>query len=154
MGDFIDNFAGEVLNSGLCSWLSMRGGWGFEIRDLEDHFKIQLPTLYKDFFIKMGKGAGRFMQGTDFFYKGLFGNREAMEEVLELDGHPFFLGKNIFVFSSHQGYIFHFFDTAEDIHDPPVYGYQEGHLKYDLIAEKFSTFLQTLLEEQKAGWNF
>ena len=153
MSDFIDNFSREVMRSGLCSWSSMRGCWGFEIRDLEARFNIQLPTLYKDFLKKMGKGAGKFMQGTDFFYKGLFSNREAMEEVLELDGQPFVLGKNVFVFSSHQGYIFHFFDNAKDVHDPPVYGYEEGNLKYDLIDDKFSDFLLNILKHQKQEWS-
>lgn len=152
MSDFIDKFAKEVHGSGLC-WDTMRGCWGFEIRDLEKHFNIKLPTIYKDFLKKMGKGAGLFMQGTDFFYKHLFDNREAFEEVLELDGQPFVLTKDIFVFSSHQGYIFHFFDILEDAYDPPVYGYREGDLKFDKIDDKFSTFLLILLEEQKTSWS-
>ena len=153
MSDSINNIANQILSSELSTRWQMRGCWWFEIRGLEKRFEIKLPTVYKDFLKMMGKGAGLFMQGTGFFYKALFGNREAFEEVLELDGHPFVLTKDIFVFSSHQGYIFYFFDTLEDEHDPPVYGYQEGDLKFYKIADKLSTFFLTILEEQKTGWS-
>jgi hypothetical protein len=153
MSDFINDFAKQVINAGLCSGWKMQGCYDFEVRELENHFDLKLPTVYKDFLKKMGKGAGKFMQGTDMFYRHLFDNREAFEEVLDLEGNPFSLDKNIFVFSSHQGYIFFFFNTVEDRFDPPVYIYQEGNLKIERASEKFSIFLLTLLEEQKTGWN-
>ncbi len=149
MNDFIDDFVKQIIGSGLASWWTMRGCRDFEIRDLENHFDIKLPAIYKDFLKKMGKSAGEFMQGTDIFFDYLFDNREAMEEVLELDDNPFFLEKEFFIFSSHQGYIFHFFNTAEDVFDPPVYGYKEGELKVKRIDTSFSTFLLNHLEGQK-----
>jgi hypothetical protein len=113
MPNFIDNFANQVINSKLATWWTMQGCWSYEIRDLENHYKVKLPTIYKDFLEKMGKGAGKFMQGTDMFYRSLFSNQEAIEDVLELECHPFSLEKDIFVLSSHQGYIFHFFNIKD-----------------------------------------
>lgn len=153
MNDFMENFTKEVIDSGLSSWFAMQECWSLEIKGVETHFNIKLPTIYKDFLKKMGKGAGKFMQGTDFFYHNLFDNRKAIEEVLELENFPFSLQESYFVFSSHQGYNFFFFDTNEDAYNPPVYVYQEGELKFEKVDETLTAFLQRLLEEQITAWN-
>jgi hypothetical protein len=139
-------FAALLTKHGLAS-AHFRGCTFIEIRDLESYFGLRLPERYKEFLQTMGKSAGQFMVGTDMFYKSLFNNREALEEVLGLDAHPFPLKKEMFVFSSHQGYIFHFFDTSLGIDDPPVYGYAEGDLEVRAIDKDFSTYLTRLLRD-------
>ena len=152
MSEFVDQLAQLVVASSLSTQRDIRGCSDAEIRELENHFEIRLPKVYKDFLKRMGKGAGLFMQGTDIFYEWLFGNREAMEDVLTLDKNPFSISKQVFVFSSHQGYIFHFFDTSAAQDDPPVYGYGEGELKPRLVNESLSDFLKTAIDEQIEGW--
>jgi hypothetical protein len=146
-----DKLAKRIIHGGLCTWWSMHGCWNFEIKELERHFDIRLPEIYKSFLKKMGKGAGKFMRGTDFFYRHLFANRNAFEEVLASDGKPFSLSANTFVFSSHQGYIFHFFECGNP--DPPVYGYSEGDMKVKKINNSFSEFMIYVVEEEIEGWS-
>ena len=152
MDRLIDTFANELIDSGLATKRDVVGCSSAEIEELERYFDLELPASYKDFLEKMGKGAGLFLQGTDVFYHRLFEIREAMEEVLGLDGNPFSLTKKTFVFSSHQGYIFHFFDTSQHLDDPRVYGYREGELQIKLLGESFIGFLKSCIQEQIASW--
>src|SRR4051812_35680199 len=119
MSSFMDLVVQRVLDGGLSSESSVVGCSDIEILDLERYFDIRLPEAYKQFLNQIGKGAGLFMRGTDFFYDRLFDNRKALQEVLDLEHNPFVLSRDTFVFSSHQGYIFFFFDTAQDLDDPP-----------------------------------
>jgi len=100
----------------------------------------------------MGRKSGLFNQGTDVLYDSLFYNRTAFENVLDSDGEPFSLNHDAFVFMSHQGYIFHFFDTSEHLEDPPVFGYKEGELKPRLINESLSGFLYDSALEELESW--
>jgi hypothetical protein len=152
VGDFIDKIAREIVGGGLSSEREISGCTDAEIRNLEKHFDLKLPEIYRDFLRKMGRGAGLFLRGTDAFYNSLFGNREAMEVVLELDDCPFSISKEAFVFSNHQGYVFHFFDTSDGSVDPRVYGYLEGTLKTQVIDESFSAFLRGSVLEEVEGW--
>jgi hypothetical protein len=141
-----------LVKSGLANKGSISGCLASEITRLEEFFGLSLPVAYRYFLAAMGRGAGAFMQGTDVLYSSLFENRSAMDEVLKLDGNPFDLASSAFVFSCHQGYIFHFFDTAAGMDDPPVHGYREGDMKSKLVAEHFTEFLITTAEEEKATW--
>ncbi|HQU93948.1 MAG TPA: SMI1/KNR4 family protein [Pyrinomonadaceae bacterium] len=152
MANFIDLFAKRVLDSGLSTYWSMSGCSQSEIQRLESTIDLKLPVEYEAFLRKMGHGAGRFMQGTDMFYPRLLDNRSAAEEALEREGFPFYLLPSMFVFSSHQGYIFHLFDCDTHLEDPPVLGFQEGEPALTRISDSFSQFLSQILDEEIRGW--
>jgi hypothetical protein len=96
----------------------------------------------------MGHQAGEFMQGTDMFYRHLFENREAALEVLDAEDYPFQLTPQMFVFSSHQGYIFHLLDCDTHLRDPPVHGFAEGESVLTRVADSFSGYLLPLLKDE------
>lgn len=149
MSEFLDKFAEDLIQWGLASFWTIRGCKTHEITKLEQHFEIRLPQIYKEFLAKMGHRAGIFSQGTDMFYESLFTNREGFQELLEEDKFSFVLEPKLFVFSSHQGYIYHFFNVEENVIDPPIYGYMEGELKIKKVNDSFSAFLIKSLAEQK-----
>ncbi len=145
MNDFIKDFRLKMIDSGLVRGYGMIGCWKFQIRWLEKHFDIQLPSMYKDFLRLMGRGAGHFLACESAFYPELYSNREALEFHLKDIKSDFVLKKSHFVFFNHEGYIFGFFDTEEG-DDPPTYGFDENE-KLVKVSESFSSELLFLLEQ-------
>ena len=153
LDDKLELIALQVVASKLASRRELLGCSEAEIMRLEEFFSLRLPESYKTFLTIMGHGAGFFMRGTDAFYPSLLKNREALSEVLTLDKDPFVLSTTTFVFSSHQGYIFHFFETSHEDQDPSVWGYREGELTRKKIDDTFTSFLLTAIEEEAEAWS-
>ena len=147
---FIDNFAKVVRRSRLCKWWQMRGMRKAEIWEIEKHFEVLLPEIYIDFLAKMGGGAGEFFAGFAIFRNDLFKIRKEFRRVLKRDGDPFDLPSETFVFASHRGNVFFFFDTSDYHKDPPIYGYTRNDRHIRLVSESFSGFLIESLAGQKA----
>ncbi|RFS21165.1 hypothetical protein DVR12_17685 [Chitinophaga silvatica] len=94
-----------------------------EVISLEDHFKLTLPQVYKDFLLLMGRGAGSYMRGTNVFYKDIFLLSSYAEETIrESNLKP--LPSDAFVFWMHQGYIYAYFVMGSD--NPPVTVFYES----------------------------
>jgi len=109
-----------------------------EVIALESFFKIDLPPAYKEFLLKMGKGSGSFMIGSDFEYHKLFelkneANRLLLENNLEI------LPISTFVFWMHQGYQFCYFYLGEN-KNPNVYYFNEVNKKMNKIANTLTDF--------------
>ncbi|WP_026703837.1 SMI1/KNR4 family protein [Flavobacterium soli] len=129
-----------------------------EIKSLEAKINKGLPICYKEFLESMGKDtdatnvkSGLYdytgFEGESIFYDNVYGdytNKDGLIEQLEEDGKDDLLlqikNDNVFVFSSHQGYIYAFFKLDEG-DNPPVYGYHEGQEK-----DNFPKLTDTLLE--------
>jgi hypothetical protein len=94
----------------------------------------------------MGRGAGQFFLGTDMFFPTLLKLRDAAVEMLESEGASFSLSGTDFVFLMHQGYQFAYFDTAAG-DDPPVSMYVEEDTEPSRLAESFSEWLLTSVDE-------
>jgi hypothetical protein len=152
MTNFIDTLVARISEGGLASGFDLVGCDESEIRRLESHFDLELPAAYKTFLKTMGHDAGFFMRFADAFYGRLLGNRRAFEEVLALNGAPFTLGHQVFVFFSQQRYLFFCFDTSQHLDDPEVMGYRKGDLELKVYADRFSTFLLGRAEEEIASW--
>lgn len=75
------------------------------------------------------------------FFDRILELRDYAKELLEEDESAFELKPEYFVFYSHQGYIFAYFDTSNDNNDISIYSYSEGDLipskKHDSIIEFF-----------------
>ena len=149
----MSDFVTSLIRSKLAPRHAIIGCPTSEIREIEQAFGLPLPKSYVEFLRDAGKNAGLFMRGTDMFYPALLKNRAALQDVLDRDGNPFLLSGGTFVFSNHQGYIFHFFDTCVGMDDPPVFGYKEGELSTRKIDESFSMFLMSAVDEQREGWS-
>jgi hypothetical protein len=148
----IESFIERLRSSTLCKTGWVQGCSESEISELEKHFNLHLPLTYKVFLRAVGRGAGKFMQGTDAFYEHLFFIRSALEEVLENNGLSKYLPIDAFVFASHQGYIFYFFETARHLEDPPVFGYMDGGSEIKEINQRLSAFLNDYLDDETGTW--
>ena len=142
-------FAQDLIRNGLATASEIRGCSGREISKLESYFGINLPESYKSFLSVMGHQAGTIYRGTDCFYRHLLDLRGWLEETLAEDQSPFRLTRDAFVFSSHQGVIYHFFYTIDNRRDPAVWGYGEGEMAPRKIDASFTEFLKGSLEDFK-----
>ena len=114
---------------------------------METRYSVQLPAAYKEFLKIAGREAADFMVGTEFYYRDLFGLREAAEELLMENEEDFRLPDNAFVIEMHQGYQFCYLLTAEG-ENPPVYSYNEALRPRHALL--WPTYLEYLDEAVKA----
>jgi hypothetical protein len=94
-----------------------------ELKYIESLNLIDLPKFYKDFLMKMGKGAGNFMKGSSVFYDEIIDLKEWSIELLRENEFKN-LPENSFVFWMHQGYQLSFFILGES-DNPNVYSFSE-----------------------------
>jgi hypothetical protein len=118
-----------------------------EIERLEKHYKINLPTSYKEFLLAMGKDCGNFLLGYDYSFDTLFTlTEESQSLVAEEPSCSFRLSPNDFVFVASQGSQFLFFDTKSG-DNPPVQYFLEGA---DEPKQKYDSFSHCLEQLAKA----
>jgi hypothetical protein len=99
-----------------------------------------LPRIYQMFLLGMGRGAGRFYEGSHIFYPSMLGLKAVANEMLEEEEKELTLPADAIVFVMHQGYQFLFIRSSEG-DDPPVYYYMEGAGEFVKKARCFSEFL-------------
>lgn len=143
----------EILKSIKYRGFDMKGLSSFQVDEIEKFHEVKLPENYKHLLMSMGLDGGGFMKGEDFFYDRIFELKDYASELLEEDESRFSLKASHFVFYSHQGYIFAYFDTFENNIDPSIYYYVEGDLipsrKYNSLEE----FLKEKIDSYPAGHN-
>lgn len=105
--------------------------------------------MYELFLKAMGRGAGKFFEGTDIFYPEILTIKRGAEELLREDEVPFCLSESDFVFCSHQGYQFMYFKLDELNDDPAVYYYLEGSGIIRKKWDHFSSFLLNAIEDHQ-----
>ena len=143
-------FAVFLIKNKLATNDELQGCSEKEIEQLEKHIGAKLPRTYHEFLALMGHNAGIFRSGTNYRYKDLFNLTKDTKEIL-MEG-PFKLPDDVFVFSSHQGYIFAYFRLS-DGDDPSIYAYLEGELNPKKQAASFSDYLAKALEEEITSLN-
>lgn len=136
----------KLVNNGLANYSQIQGCSIEEIQKIEEYFQYPLPKTYKEFLYYMGYRAGRFFAGTDIFYHRIFELKEGFNDLLNDDNSDFKLKETDFVFASHQGYQFMYFNLCEN-DNPPVYYYFEGDMFPHKKWETFSDFLYENMEE-------
>lgn len=88
---------------------------------------VFIPEIYQEFLLKMGKGAGNFLQHLECFYPELLHLKDEVKtEILREDRTTFRLPNDAFVFMANQAYEFFYFQAKGGENDPPVYHYIEG----------------------------
>lgn len=115
-----------------------------KITKIERFYNVSLPQDYKYFLENMGKTGDKFLRGEDCFYDRIFELKGYANELLADDNSQFKFKKEHFVFYSHQGYIFAFFDTSL-IDKLPIYYYYEGDLEPKIKYDSLASFLQDYL---------
>ncbi len=121
-----------------------------EIAALEAACGFALPPSYRAFLAELGRGAGTFLRGTDLFYGALaaFGPA-SLREGVEALGPAFALPPRGFVFLSHQGYSYLWFD-ADGGDDPPVWVAAEGETAPQIVSPAFSAWLAGAADDEIA----
>jgi hypothetical protein len=123
-----------------------------EIDEVEHDQAAPLAESYRRFLELVGRGAGRFLQGSDVFYPLMLGMGQAARELLEENQIPFGWTAEDRVILMHQGYQFDFLRGAGP--DPEVWSYGEGTtvgvpvLSYPC----FTDWLQAQVEQQTRAW--
>jgi len=119
----------------------------FQIDKIEKFYSLKLPEDYKFFLKTMGLDGGGFMKGEDCFYDRIFELKNYALELLEDDETEFKLKDSYFVFYSHQGYIFAYFDTSKNNIDPSIYYYMEGDMVPNKKYDDMNSFFKERLEK-------
>lgn len=138
---FIESFVKMLQENGIAKPYEIKGCSVDEINKLEEYTKLKLPSIYKDFLMALGHGAGNFWKGTDFRYHSLFDFREeAINDVLSKEEDYFKLKDNYFIFVKHQGYLLWYFEIDGN-NDPPIYLYKEYDKDSSKVSSSFSEYL-------------
>lgn len=138
----LDEAKEQLITRGTAGESSFYGCSESEIGEIEAEAGQPLPRAYIEFLRQMGKGAGRFFEGTDVFYPFMFQNTQAAKEMLEELAVGLSLPENAYIFAMHQGYQFFFF--FEDNDNPSVHYYMEGNLHFDRWNETFTEFIKQM----------
>ena len=146
MHDCVKQVVARLMETGLATASTLQGCSNEEIESLEAKLSIRLPTCYKDFLSIMGRCAGKFMVGTDYSFDKLPGFREAAERMMTENNVTSKMPDTAFVFVSHQGYTFLFFDICSS-NDPPVFMYTENESEPKQIADTFSGWLKSAVDD-------
>jgi hypothetical protein len=142
----------ELIAAGLAfDEADFRGCTEEEIQSIEDRFRIHLPTSYRDFLRVMGHDAGDFLVGSDYVFPKMLGFRGGAEELLRKSGSGFTLPPTAFVFFSHQGYTYEWFDCNDREADPPVILFTELEGEPRKVSESFSAWLLGAVDDDIAA---
>lgn len=142
----MENLLKEIKSIGY----NLNGLTSTQIREIEDFYNVKLPKEYIYFLKSMGKDGGGFLRGEDVFIDRIFELREYANDLLTEDESDFILKPEHFVFYSHQGYIFAFFDTLNYDEDSSIYFYFEGDLKPTVKYKSFKHFLKDRVKSQQS----
>jgi hypothetical protein len=135
-----EKLVSSLVNAKICKVSDVRGISLEDVAALEKAVGQNLPALYREFLLGIGRGAGKFLQGTDIFLSALGGLKDEAINLLRKNNENAQIAEDAFVFSMHQGYEFTYFNTSEG-DDPPVYQYVEGNGSPVLTWNSFSDFL-------------
>ncbi|WP_190316013.1 SMI1/KNR4 family protein [Pseudanabaena sp. UWO310] len=118
-----------------------------EVLELEKTLGFFLPLAYKEFLLWGGHQSAWFLVGEDCFFKNILDNQELALELLEENKFPKELPKDAFIFTSHHGYEFDFFEVSQG-DNPPIYCYSESSNEsfFKLIYPSFTDYLIEILE--------
>lgn len=146
MKDYIDKLVSRLIEGDLAAAETIVPCTADEIASIERQYAVVLPASYKLFLSKMGRGAGTFLEGSDFFYEWLPELREMALGSMSRWDIDFSLSKTDFVFLNHGGQ-FMFFDTAAG-DDPPIYHYKPSEHVAKKVSESFSIWLGLRVDEE------
>ncbi|WP_030443678.1 SMI1/KNR4 family protein [Actinoplanes subtropicus] len=123
-----------------------------EIEEVERDQSAPLARSYRQFLELVGRGAGRFLRGSDVFYPSVLGLGDAARALLEENQVKFVLTNEDRVILMHQGYQFDFLRGAGP--DPEVWSFCEGTaVEVPTVSfPRFTEWLAAQVKEQTQAW--
>jgi hypothetical protein len=118
----------------------------WEVRDLEQELRVELPSAYKAFLLSAGHGFGPFQGSHHAVDDDLAELQRVGRRILAKDGIK--LPNGAFVFFAHQGVAIRFF-LLDDGVDPAVFEYVEHQPPAKQLSDRFSRFV--LQETRESG---
>lgn len=121
-----------------------------EIEEVERDQLTPLAEAYRQFLELAGRGAGRFLRGSDAFYPAILGLGHYARELLAENEVPFTLADDDRVILMHQGYQFDFLRGID--RDPEVWSYCEGSGEPILTYSHFTDWLDDMVRQETKSW--
>lgn len=141
----------ELLRAaGLAAADTTRGCTAQEVAEVEATLRVRLPNAYREFLGLCGKQAGEFLSGTGWTFPAILALKESAATLLSECGTQQKLSPSDFVFATHQGYQFLFFDCQSG-QDPPVFRFVEGDQSAQQVFDSFSTWFLQCAEDEIAA---
>ena len=128
-----------------------------QIASYQDVKFTQLPQLYCDFMRMMGNSTNNmlFLRGEDIKCQHILKLKEHFLEEINEYSYTGPLPEKYFVFWSHQGYQFFFFDfDKHQVDDPPVYWFNYSIPEISVCYDSFSQMLFVLFTDYKRVIDF
>ena len=143
----IDETVRAILDLKLAGPGDIIGCTPEQIEEIERHYNLKLPAIYREYLSVLGRRSGRYMDDVASGYPRVLGLRERAIELLEADEATIELPGDAFVFSMYQGFTFMFFNIS-DGDDPAVYSYLELDNKFVREDESFSQLLRNGIKQR------
>lgn len=131
-----------LIDEGFTAAAPIEGCTEADIVNLEKHFKIVLPQVYKNFLRVMGRQAGDFLSDGTWHYDDLEWVRDRANERVtdDTEDNSFKFAKSDFVFLSRLGDFFLYFNTEDGV-DPAVFILEDGKNQPRRFFDSFSEWL-------------
>lgn len=136
----INDVVKVLVDGGVANDSDIMGCSEAEIAQVERILNVKLPAAYREFLLRMGRGAGDFYCGSDLHWPKVLGLTEAGRELVSEDEADIQLPADAIVIVMHQGYQFLFIRATEG-DDPPVYHYMEYSGEFHKMSNALSKFL-------------
>lgn len=136
----------KLVTNGVVKPDQIKGLSESEISVIETRHRVRLPSAYRAFLARAGRGAGDFLAGTDVFVRRLYELHDWTLELFEESGVRFDLSPSMFVFGMHQGYEALFFDTAAG-EDPPVYQFVQNQGPPEVVWPSFTAYVRDMVRQ-------
>jgi len=144
----VDESLDRLIDLGLASKQDLRPATTEELDAAERRYG-PLPSAYRRFVERAGRGAGRLLAGTDTNLWWLLRIRDELSNTKAADGSPLIQPSDIVV-GSHQGYILIVLVGSGD--DPQVAEFKEGESAPRIVAPSFTEWLAESIESDAAAW--
>jgi SMI1/KNR4 family protein SUKH-1 len=145
----IDDCVDSLVSLGLAKPNELAPANKRDLMTLLDTYP-SIPSAYRHFLTRAGRGAGHFLQGTTAFFPGLGEFREELTQLVAGSTRAWSLLPSDVVIADHQGYIFYFLRGEGD--DPPVFAYREGEPLPTRVGLSFSDWLCATIRDEAAAW--
>ncbi|MBO0883783.1 MAG: SMI1/KNR4 family protein [Mycobacterium sp.] len=150
--DRVDVLVAMMADGVTATAEQLRGLTPIEVSEVERDQPAPLASTYRRFLELIGRGAGRFLRGSDVFYPSILGLGRDARELLVENNVRFTMTDEDRVILMHQGYQFDFLRGT--CPDPEVWSYCEGGAVTQpaLSYPHFTDWLAAQVREQTQAW--
>lgn len=151
MNDKIRLIIDKLIASGYVNRDDIWGCTLEEVNELEKRLNINLPSIFREFLLHMGKRIAGMFEGEAFFYNSIMILTEQFRPKVERvddDGSFIYLPLDALVFYAHDVTIYAFVYTQDELDDPPVYYIGDfNNFQPEKFHEHFSDYLLMVAEQ-------